>query len=87
MLDDGGKAALQKYLDLGGNFVAIHSASDALVNTTFFVNEVGECSGSNPCDWAYIHVGARFDYHPEIQNAVSVHQLACMKHNWTERRH
>ncbi|KAI0723533.1 class I glutamine amidotransferase-like protein [Earliella scabrosa] len=53
VLDDGGKAALQKYLDLGGNFVAIHSASDALVNTTFFVNEVG----------------ARFDYHPEIQNA------------------
>ncbi|EIM81515.1 class I glutamine amidotransferase-like protein [Stereum hirsutum FP-91666 SS1] len=54
VLDENGKAALQKYLDLGGNFVGIHSASDALRNTTFYGNEVG----------------AYFDYHPELQNAT-----------------
>jgi len=37
-----GKAALQRYFDLGGNIVAIHSASDCLRNTTFYGNEVGE---------------------------------------------
>ncbi|KAH9057821.1 class I glutamine amidotransferase-like protein [Lactarius vividus] len=54
VLDEGGKAALQQYLDLGGNFVAIHSASDCLRNTTFYGREVG----------------AFFDYHPVIQNAT-----------------
>ncbi|KAI0050441.1 class I glutamine amidotransferase-like protein [Auriscalpium vulgare] len=54
VLDANGKNALQKYLDLGGNFVAIHSASDCLRNTTFYGREVG----------------AFFDYHPEIQNAI-----------------
>ncbi|KAH9038610.1 trehalose utilization-domain-containing protein [Lactarius hengduanensis] len=54
VLDEGGKAALQQYLDLGGNFVAIHSASDCLRNTTFYGREVG----------------AFFDYHPLIQNAT-----------------
>jgi len=55
VLDADGKAALQRYSDLGGNFVAIHSASDCLRNTTFYGQEVG----------------AFFDYHPVIQNAVS----------------
>ncbi|KAH9068157.1 class I glutamine amidotransferase-like protein [Lactarius deliciosus] len=54
VLDEGGKAALQQYLDLGGNFVGIHSASDCLRNTTFYGREVG----------------AFFDYHPLIQNAT-----------------
>ncbi|KAI0261512.1 class I glutamine amidotransferase-like protein [Gloeopeniophorella convolvens] len=54
VLDDTGKAALQKYLDLGGNFVAIHAASDCLRNTTFYGKEVG----------------AFFDYHPALQNAT-----------------
>ena len=44
VLDDAGKTALRRYLDLGGNFVAIHSASDALRNTTWFIHEVGECT-------------------------------------------
>lgn len=48
VLDENGKAALQKYLDLGGNFVGIHSASDALRNTTFYGNEVGESSTLKP---------------------------------------
>ena len=42
VLDATGKAALQRYFDLGGNFVAIHSASDCLRNTTFYGREVGE---------------------------------------------
>ena len=42
VLDDAGKTALRKYLDLGGNFVAVHAASDALRNTTWFQEEVGE---------------------------------------------
>ncbi|KAI0833696.1 class I glutamine amidotransferase-like protein [Trametes gibbosa] len=54
VLDEAGKAAFQKYLDLGGNFVGIHSASDCLRNTTFFQKELG----------------AAFDYHPELQNAT-----------------
>ncbi|KAF7312124.1 Class I glutamine amidotransferase-like protein [Mycena indigotica] len=54
VLDDAGKAAFQKYLNLGGNFVGIHSCSDSLVNTTFYGQEVG----------------AYFDYHPELQNAT-----------------
>ncbi|KAI0775011.1 class I glutamine amidotransferase-like protein [Trametes elegans] len=54
VLDDAGKAAFQKYLDLGGNFVGVHSASDCLRNTTFFQKELG----------------AAFDYHPELTNAT-----------------
>ncbi|KAJ7739300.1 trehalose utilization-domain-containing protein [Mycena olivaceomarginata] len=57
VLDDSGKAAFQKYLDLGGNFVGVHSASDSLVNTTFFGKEIGQS-------------GAFFDYHPALQNAT-----------------
>nr|VWO99763.1 Epl1 protein (Extracellular small protein 1) [Ganoderma boninense] len=53
VLDDAGKTALRHYLDLGGNFVAVHAASDALRNTTWYQEEVG----------------AAFDYHPEITNA------------------
>ncbi|KAJ6570190.1 ThuA-like domain-containing protein [Mycena vulgaris] len=54
VLDDSGKAAFQNYLNLGGNFVGVHSSSDSLVNTTFFGNELG----------------AFFDYHPVLQNAT-----------------
>ncbi|TDL25606.1 class I glutamine amidotransferase-like protein [Rickenella mellea] len=54
VLDDSGKAALQNYFNLGGNFVAVHAASDALRTTQFYGNEVG----------------AFFDYHPPIQNAT-----------------
>ncbi|KAJ3714905.1 trehalose utilization-domain-containing protein [Lentinula guzmanii] len=54
VLDDSGKAALQKYLNLGGNYIGIHAASDCLRNTTFYGNEVG----------------AFFDYHPALQNAT-----------------
>ncbi|KAF9484341.1 class I glutamine amidotransferase-like protein [Pholiota conissans] len=52
VLDQAGKDAFQKYLDLGGTFVGIHSASDTLRNTTFYINELG----------------ALFDYHPVLQN-------------------
>ncbi|KAI9001567.1 class I glutamine amidotransferase-like protein [Trametes punicea] len=54
VLDAAGKAAFQKWLDLGGNFVGIHAASDCLRNTTFFQRELG----------------AAFDYHPALQNAI-----------------
>ncbi|KAJ7056600.1 class I glutamine amidotransferase-like protein [Mycena amicta] len=54
VLDEAGKAAFQNYLNLGGNFVGVHSSSDSLVNTTFYGQEVG----------------AYFDYHPELQNAT-----------------
>ncbi|KAJ3716004.1 class I glutamine amidotransferase-like protein [Lentinula raphanica] len=54
VLDDGGKTAFQNYLNLGGNFVGIHAASDCLRNTTFYGHEVG----------------AFFDYHPALQNAT-----------------
>ncbi|KAJ7039576.1 trehalose utilization-domain-containing protein [Mycena alexandri] len=54
VLDDSGKTAFQNYLNLGGNFVGVHSCSDSLVNTTFYGKEVG----------------AYFDYHPALQNAT-----------------
>lgn len=50
VLDDDGKAALQKYLNLGGNFVAIHSASDCLRNTTFYGQEVGQSEPASSWD-------------------------------------
>ncbi|KAH0585062.1 hypothetical protein H2248_008325 [Termitomyces sp. 'cryptogamus'] len=54
ILDDAGKAAFQAYLNLGGNFIGVHSSSDSLVNTTFYGREIG----------------AYFDYHPALQNAT-----------------
>jgi hypothetical protein len=42
VLDEAGKTAFQKYLDLGGNFIGIHSASDCLRNKTFYGNETGD---------------------------------------------
>ncbi|KAI3613660.1 glycosyl hydrolase [Moniliophthora roreri] len=54
VLQAPGKAAFQNYLDLGGNFIGIHSSSDSLLNDTFFEREIG----------------AYFDYHPPLQNAT-----------------
>ncbi|KAL0572322.1 hypothetical protein V5O48_009644 [Marasmius crinis-equi] len=54
ILSSSGKTAFQNYLNLGGNFVGIHSASDCLVNDTFYGRETG----------------AFFDYHPPLQNAT-----------------
>jgi len=42
VLDAWGKIAFQNYLNKGGNFVGIHSASDSLNTTTFFGQEVGQ---------------------------------------------
>ncbi|KAF8558226.1 class I glutamine amidotransferase-like protein [Imleria badia] len=55
VLDDTGKAALQKYLNLGGNFIGVHCASDALRDAPFFGKQIGS---------------AYFDYHPDIQESV-----------------
>ncbi|KAL5526653.1 hypothetical protein ACEPAF_8377 [Sanghuangporus sanghuang] len=54
VLDASGKTALRNYLDKGGNFIAVHSASDTLRNDSWFGEEVG----------------AFFDYHPVLQNAT-----------------
>ncbi|CAL1716023.1 unnamed protein product [Somion occarium] len=54
VLDDEGQIAFQDYVNAGGNFVGIHSASDCLTNSSFFEKELG----------------AHFDYHPEITNAT-----------------
>lgn len=43
VLDDSGKSAFRSYLDKGGNFIAVHAASDSLRNTTWFGDEVGAC--------------------------------------------
>ncbi|KAK0469903.1 class I glutamine amidotransferase-like protein [Desarmillaria tabescens] len=56
VLDDTGKTAFQNYLNNGGNFVGIHSASDTLNTTAFYGKELG----------------AYFDYHPELQNATII---------------
>ncbi|KAF9266593.1 class I glutamine amidotransferase-like protein [Marasmius fiardii PR-910] len=54
VLQAPGKTAFQNYLNRGGNFIGIHSASDSLLNDTFFGHEIG----------------AYFDYHPALQNAT-----------------
>ncbi|KAL4264757.1 Class I glutamine amidotransferase-like protein [Pleurotus pulmonarius] len=54
VLDDAGKASFQKYINSGGNFIGIHSASDTLVNATFYERELG----------------AHFDYHADLQEAT-----------------
>ncbi|KAJ8692838.1 hypothetical protein PTI98_010112 [Pleurotus ostreatus] len=54
VLDDAGKASFQKYLNSGGNFIGVHSASDTLVNATFYERELG----------------AHFDYHADLQEAT-----------------
>ncbi|EEB93452.1 hypothetical protein MPER_07885 [Moniliophthora perniciosa FA553] len=54
VLQAPGKAAFQKYLNLGGNFIGIHSATDSLLNATFYAREIG----------------AYFDYHPPLQDAT-----------------
>lgn len=75
VLDDNGQAALQRYIDKGGNFVAIHAASDCLRNSTFIQNELGKLWKPYYSNLAYVGChdeGAHFDYHPEIQNAVSL---------------
>ncbi|CAA7266931.1 unnamed protein product [Cyclocybe aegerita] len=48
----GEDVALQRYFNLGGNFVGIHSASDTLRNSTAYINQLG----------------SRFDYHADLQN-------------------
>ncbi|KAK0204690.1 trehalose utilization-domain-containing protein [Desarmillaria ectypa] len=77
VLDDTGKTAFQNYLNKGGNFVGIHSASDTLNTTAFYGNELGEQYSelhyfmlSEPK--MDVYEGAYFDYHPEIQNATIV---------------
>ncbi|KDQ57250.1 hypothetical protein JAAARDRAFT_290130 [Jaapia argillacea MUCL 33604] len=54
VLDAPGEAALQKYLNLGGNFIGIHAASACEMNTSFYGKELG----------------AYFDYHPDLTNAT-----------------
>ncbi|VDB84723.1 unnamed protein product [Peniophora sp. CBMAI 1063] len=54
VLDSTQQQAFRDYLDGGGNFIAVHAASDCLRNTSWYGEEVG----------------AYFDYHPELQNAT-----------------
>jgi type 1 glutamine amidotransferase len=56
VLTQAGKDAFQRWLNAGGNFVGVHAASDGLRTTPFYAAEVG----------------AQFDYHPELTNAVRV---------------
>ncbi|KZT42149.1 class I glutamine amidotransferase-like protein [Sistotremastrum suecicum HHB10207 ss-3] len=48
VLDASGKAAFQTYLNQGGNFVGIHSASDTLRNTTFYMEELVVLDNTHP---------------------------------------
>ena len=41
VLDDAGKTAFQNYLNKGGNFIGVHSASDTLRTTQFYMQELG----------------------------------------------
>lgn len=56
VLDESGLDAFQNYMQSGGNFVGVHSASACLQTSSFF-NQT---------------VGAIFDYHPDIQEATFI---------------
>jgi len=56
VLNSDQTGALGRYLAHGGNFIAIHSASDALLTTPIYEQAVG----------------AYFDHHADLQNAVRV---------------
>lgn len=71
VLDEEGKSALQDYLNKGGNFVAIHSASDSLNTTAFYGRELGQLTHSKHSHRLLrLLIGAFFDYHPPISTAV-----------------
>ncbi|KAJ3807689.1 ThuA-like domain-containing protein [Lentinula aff. lateritia] len=55
VLDDLGKAVLQKNLDLGGNFIGIHAASDCLKDTTFYGHETVDVIDSSHPSTAQWH--------------------------------
>jgi hypothetical protein len=55
VLNQTQQTALRTYFQSGGNFVGVHATADCLGTTDWFVQQVG----------------ARFDYHPELQSAVS----------------
>lgn len=54
ILDSNGQSAFQQYIQKGGNYIGIHSASAALFDDPFYGTTVG----------------AFFDYHPALQNAT-----------------
>ncbi|KAF8466836.1 class I glutamine amidotransferase-like protein [Gautieria morchelliformis] len=54
VLDDPGIVAFQNWVNMGGNFIGIHAASDSLRNNTFFEQELG----------------AHFRDHANLQNAT-----------------
>ncbi|CCM06604.1 uncharacterized protein FIBRA_08883 [Fibroporia radiculosa] len=54
VLEADGKAAFQKFLNSGGNYIGVHCASACLYEDEFYKKEVG----------------ALFDYHPDICTAV-----------------
>jgi len=54
VLDNPGIEAFQNWVNSGGNFIGVHSASDSLRNNTFFQNELG----------------AHFRDHANLQNAT-----------------
>ena len=55
VLDSTQAQSFHTYLQNGGNFIGIHSSSDCLTTEGWFVETQG----------------ARFDYHPDLQEAVS----------------
>lgn len=56
VLDSRGKAAFQRYLDNGGNFVGVHAAANCLLNFTTMERTLG----------------SQFAYHPDFTNATIV---------------
>jgi len=56
VLNAAGKVAFQNYLDNGGNFIAVHAASDCMLNWTTMERTLG----------------SQFAYHPDFTNATIV---------------
>jgi len=59
VLDQSGKDAFLRWLQKGGNFLGVHAGCACLFTTDFYQKEVG----------------ALFDYHPTLQQAVSANEV------------
>ena len=58
VLDDVAQAGFEKYINLGGNFVGIHAASDCLRNSTFYGEELGWALALLLSEWTTVNADA-----------------------------
>ena len=71
MLDSDGQAALQTWFQSGGVYTGVHSGSACLYNDTNYIQAVGGELSALVAHTRTKYWVASFDYHPQLQSAVS----------------